>query len=347
LLLHIRNISFVALASVVAVAALGAPAVADPISDKQAEARALQDQIEATNQEISALGERYNGAQLRLQEAEAALADVQARIDATEAEVNRINGLVDQRAASVYKRALTGRSLDGFSFDDARNLVTRRHYAANQAQRDNDLLHELAEAKEQLADQRATAEQARAAAAAERQTIIDTRASLETAVARQQELLGQVQGELAQLVQQELERRQREAEAVARQKLTGGDGDPNLAAPGPAAAAAIEWGKTQIGKTYVWAASGPDHYDCSGFTMAAFGQAGVELPHYSGAQYDMLPHVPLSAVLPGDLMFWGSGGSSHVAIYVGDAQVLESGGTGHDVHIGPIWGKPTGAARVL
>jgi cell wall-associated NlpC family hydrolase len=80
--------------------------------------------------------------------------------------------------------------------------------------------------------------------------------------------------------------------------------------------------------------------------MAAFRSAGVSLPHYSGAQYQMLPHVPLASVQVGDLMFWGSGGSEHVAIYVGDGKILEAGGSTHIVHIGPIWGHPIGAARV-
>ena len=77
--------------------------------------------------------------------------------------------------------------------------------------------------------------------------------------------------------------------------------------------------------------------------MAAFRSAGVSLPHYSGAQYQTLPHVPLDSVQVGDLMFWGSGGSEHVAIYVGDGKILEAGGSTHIVHIGPIWGHPVGA----
>ena len=57
--------------------------------------------------------------------------------------------------------------------------------------------------------------------------------------------------------------------------------------------------------------------------MAAWG-AGVHLPHYSGAQYDMLPHVPLDQMQPGDLVFWGSGGSHHVGIYVGDGLMIHA-----------------------
>src|SRR5262249_6380813 len=152
------------------------------------------------------------------------------------------------------------------------------------------------------------------------------------ASAQEQALLAQVNGEIAQLVQEEMQRLQAEALAAARGKY-GTQVYPDLPPPGPSTAKAIEFAYQQLGKTYVYAAAGPDHYDCSGLVMAAFASAGVSLPHYSGAQYDLLPHVPLDGVQRGDLIFWGAGGSSHVAIYVGDAQVIESGGSSHDVHV--------------
>ena len=257
-----------------------------------------------------------------------------------------MKGLVEARAASVYRRTLGGKSLNDFDYTDAQNLLTRKKYAQTQAQHDDDLLAQLDDARQTLATN-AAAQKAQADAAAERQQIVDTKAALDASQAQQQALLGQVQGELAQLVAQELARRQAEAEAMAASKLQGGDGDPNLPPPGPAAAKAVQFALAQMGKTYVYAAAGPDHFDCSGLVMAAFASAGVSLPHYSGAQYAALPHVPLTAVQPGDLLFWGSGASVHVAFYYGNARILESGGSGHDVHIGPIWGHPTGAARVL
>jgi len=347
---NIRHISLIAVASLLAVTASVTavpPAGADPISDKEAQAKALQDQIEATNEQVSALGERYNGAQLRLQEAEASLTAVQGRIAVTQQEVDRTRALVDERSASVYRGALAGRSLDTLDYSDVVHLAVRKQYAAAQAARDDQVLQQLDDAKATLADQQAAAERARADADAERQQIEATKAALETASARQQQLLDQVQGELAQLVAQELARRQAEAAAMAHARLSGGDGDPNLPPPGPAAASALAFAEAQMSKTYVYAAAGPDHFDCSGLTMAAYRSAGVTLPHYSGAQYAALPHVPLDHVMPGDLIFWGAGASVHVAFYYGNARILESGGSGHDVHIGPIWGHPMGAARVL
>jgi cell wall-associated NlpC family hydrolase len=343
---HIRNISIAAVLGALLASSAVTTAAADPIADKQAEAAAIQDQLEAINSQISALGEQYNGAILRLQAAEARLAEVQGQVDATAAEVDRITALVHQRAASIYRQTLSGRSLDVLDAEDASDLLKRQRYAATQADHDDRLLDDLATAKAELERQRGDAQQARDDADAERARIEQTKTTLDARSDEQQALLTKVQGEIAQLVQQEMDRRQAEALAAARGQY-GDVFDPNLPPPSPATQVAIEYAKAQIGKTYVYAAAGPDHFDCSGLVMAAFRSAGVSLPHYSGAQYAMLPHVPLNNMQPGDLVFWGRGGSTHVAIYLGGARIIESGGSGHDTHIGAIWGHPSGAARVV
>jgi len=335
----------------VAVATVGgsaATAGADPIGDKRAQAKAVSGQLTATNSKIETLSEQYDGAQYRFEQTQQALVAVQAKVDATRAQIADLKGRLGQRAASVYRRAVGGTLDDSLSFDSASKMTTRKQYAASQARRDHQLLGQLADAKAQLATQRDAAATAQATADAERQKIATMRQSLEAAAAHQQQLLSQTQGEVAQLVQAEMKRLQAEAMAMARASFRSSDEQfPNLGPPGSAAQVAIAFAKLQIGKTYVYAAVGPDHYDCSGMVMTAFSKAGVHLPHYSGAQYELLPHVPLNAMQPGDLVFWGTNGSKHVAIYLGGATIIESGGTGHDVHIGPIWGHPWGAARVI
>ncbi len=350
---HIRHFSLILLSGIVALgtATWSASAGADPIADKQAQAKALEDQIDASSRRVTALGEQYNGAQLALEQAELAIAAARARIDATKQEVRRIRGLVNERAASVYRRALTGESLRDLDYNDAAHLLTRRQYAETQAGRDNQLLDRLAEAKQKLAAQKTASEKARADADVQREQIASAKSAVEAATAQQQQLLGQVQGELAQLVEQERQRREKEALAAALAEFGASSNEgnpqdfPNLPPPGPAAAAAIDFARSQLGKPYVYAAAGPDAYDCSGLVMASYRAAGISLPHYSGAQYDTLPHVRLDAMLPGDLVFWGPGGSEHVAIYLGAARIIEAGGSGDNVHIGPIWGHPSGAAR--
>lgn len=73
------------------------------------------------------------------------------------------------------------------------------------------------------------------------------------------------------------------------------------------------------GKPYVWGASGPDAFDCSGLVMYALQKAfGRSFPHYSGAQYSATK--PVSDPQPGDLVFFGPGGSDHVGVYAGDGK---------------------------
>lgn len=96
------------------------------------------------------------------------------------------------------------------------------------------------------------------------------------------------------------------------------------------------------GKPYVWGATGPSAYDCSGLVMAAAKKLGVDLPHYSGSQFNVT--VPVSHPQPGDLVFFGHGGSAHVGGYMGkdtyySAQSPSAGiGVGKisAVHEGPV-----------
>jgi peptidoglycan DL-endopeptidase CwlO len=88
-------------------------------------------------------------------------------------------------------------------------------------------------------------------------------------------------------------------------------------APNARAQAAVDYAVAQVGKAYVFAASGPDAFDCSGLTMAAWEHGGVSLPHEASSQYNYGKHVSYNELLPGDLIFLYSP-ISHVEIYVGD-----------------------------
>jgi peptidoglycan DL-endopeptidase CwlO len=331
------------------------PAHASPIDDKQAQAKALQDQIDQNGDKISALSEQYNGARLKLQAAQQAAADAQARIDATRAETARLKKLVEDRAASVYRQATSGTGFGQYDLSNKSKIEVRNKYADVASQRDDALVGQLVVAKEQLTEQKAAAEQAQAVAQQEQDQIAQSKSAIEAANAQQQQLLSQVKGELAQLIAQEQARRAAAAAAAARARfvprsaragsITDPGAVPNLPPPSARAGQAIAFAKAQLGKPYEYAASGPETYDCSGLTMAAWGSAGVSLPHYSGAQYAMLPKVPLDAMQPGDLVFWGGGGSQHVGIYVGGGMMIHAPHTGDVVKVAPVYGSPVGAAR--
>lgn len=112
--------------------------------------------------------------------------------------------------------------------------------------------------------------------------------------------------------------------------------------------AVIARAESQIGTPYVWGggdANGPTAgisdgrtprtgqlgFDCSGLVLYAFAGVGISLPHYTGYQYQRGEKIPVAQAERGDLLFWGDGGSRHVAIYLGNGQMLEAPQTGMNV----------------
>jgi len=89
---------------------------------------------------------------------------------------------------------------------------------------------------------------------------------------------------------------------------------------------AVQFAYAQLGKPYVWGATGPGAFDCSGLMYAAWQAAGVTLPRDTYEEWAELPHVPLSSLQPGDLILYN--GESHVAMYVGDGYIIDAPHTG-------------------
>ena len=118
---------------------------------------------------------------------------------------------------------------------------------------------------------------------------------------------------------------------------------PSSPAPPPPSkggvGAVIAYAQAQLGKPYGWGASGPGSFDCSGLTMMAWAQAGVYLPHYTGAQWAQTSRVPISDLQPGDLVFYGYSGPSshHVGLYVGGGQMIEAPHAGAVVRYASIY----------
>lgn len=116
-------------------------------------------------------------------------------------------------------------------------------------------------------------------------------------------------------------------------------------APAPApslsgAQQAIAFARSKIGATYVWGGEGPG-YDCSGIVMMAWRSAGrASLPHSSQQQYYATARVPISQLQPGDLIFYGRGGSAnaiyHVAMYTGNGRMIEAVDFGYPLTEGPL-----------
>ena len=125
---------------------------------------------------------------------------------------------------------------------------------------------------------------------------------------------------------------------------------------------AIRRGGSQMGVPYSWGGgtltgpgpgvdddAGKIGFDCSGLTRYAFAGVGVQIPKYSGDQYNTGRKVPLSQAKRGDLLFWGPGGSQHVALYLGGGRMLEASGSAGKVTVSPVRtsGLQPYAARII
>jgi peptidoglycan DL-endopeptidase CwlO len=155
---------------------------------------------------------------------------------------------------------------------------------------------------------------------------------------------------LAAIERLQKKRAEAAAEAAAAAAANGGTTHPASASGD--AQKAIDFALAQIGEPYVWAAAGPDAWDCSGLTMGAWRAAGVYLPHYSVDQYAQSQPVSEFELRPGDLVFWASDPANprtifHVGLYIGAGEMIEAPAPGEYVRVESIyaWEQPDFFAR--
>jgi cell wall-associated NlpC family hydrolase len=107
---------------------------------------------------------------------------------------------------------------------------------------------------------------------------------------------------------------------------------PTVHGVSAAAKKAAQFAIDQVGKPYVFGAAGPDSYDCSGLTMAAWATAGVSLPHSAADQYNYGTHVSIDQLTVGDLVFLYQP-IGHVEIYIGDGLLVSAPQSGENVSV--------------
>jgi cell wall-associated NlpC family hydrolase len=373
-----------ALIALTAPTALIAPASADTNGDiaaTTAQAKRIEDAINASNERIDVLDEQFDQTSVRIAQANAGISDAQNQIADAQRNVSQLRAVLQGRAAELYTQTGDQSPVPEFDATNVRDLATIQTYSDFAASHDTSALDALNAADVVLHQRETDLQHARDAAQSEAKVLNSQRSAIAAAQSQQQQLLSSVKGHLAQLVQQQAAENERAAEAAARAAMIrqaneaaarananpittvgtntasaptfgpspspppSAPGGASAPAPSPQAQVAVDTARAQLGKPYVYAGSGPNVFDCSGLTMFAWAAAGVSLPHSAEMQYDSLPHVDINSLAPGDLVFYGSP-IHHVGMFVGGGTMIEAPHTGADVRYSSIY-RPdfAGAAR--
>jgi cell wall-associated NlpC family hydrolase len=303
-----------------------APTYAEPdIDDVQARVDRLYHQAEQAT-------ERYHDAKLKLDDLEKDLTALKADEATQQGKVDEIQSVVDQVVAAQYEGqdlAATGQLV--LSDDPGQflaELTTLDAYNEIQTQ----ALADYETETEALEIRREAVEERSAELAATKKALGKEKSEADAKAAEAKELLD------------ELKEKERE-EFLASASRGSTTRIPSDVPASGRAAAAVNYALAQVGDAYVYGAAGPSAFDCSGLTMMAWAQAGVGLPHSSGAQQGSGTPVSSDNLQPGDLVFYYSP-VSHVGMYIGGGQIVHAANPGTGVAISGLYSMPySGAVR--
>lgn len=316
------------------VTVLPRPAGASTLTNDRAKAAILLNQINRTDAKVGVLGQRYDQALIKLHAFNTEIANTKATVAAIEKNVSK--GNTQLRSDVIFSYVTNGGSQsDNPLFTKNASLAGETNvYSQLAAGNINTTIANLKSNRIKLTHERGqlAAEDRRA-----RSLTRDAAHSLHTAKIIQSGLhntLAHVKGQIAIYLSQ-AEAAATAASAVALNTATPAS---NVVPPPPDSKAniAIAAAEKYIGTPYVWGGASHSGVDCSGLVMLAYDAAGIYLPHYSGAQYADTMRVPLVDIQPGDLLFYGYDGDEHVAMYIGNDEMIEAEMTGTLVHIVPV-----------
>ncbi len=320
-------------AALVLAAVLGVLVPALPSSAEEpttsAEAAAL---VAAKGHELEVVTEQFNEAREKLKAQQAAAQEAAKELEQAQAALAKTQKAV----RGIARSAFTGEGLSTFSAmmtsDSADQFVDRMGVLQMVAGHQNELLDAAAAANVTAAQATATAEQAAGAAQQTYDKVAAQQAALESQIAEYRAIYDALSAEEKQAAVAAAAHDDR----ASRDDRT--DSEPfssTVVASSEAAQIAVDTAMAQRGKPYVWAAEGPDSYDCSGLMLYAYAQAGISLPHSSAMQSQMGSPVSRSELQPGDLVFFYSP-VSHVGMYVGNGNMVHAPTFGDVVKVASI-----------
>ncbi|HEX6677589.1 MAG TPA: NlpC/P60 family protein [Actinomycetes bacterium] len=326
----VRALLLVAVVLPLAGLSLGSAASAQAAPASKA---SLTQQLDRLNRQADQLVENYLQAKNQLDSTVTDLRQLQGRANQAQRDYNQLQAAVSAQWTAAYVRG-TGTDIASLlGATDPTVALQRMQSLELLAQRDAETVTDLQAAKRSFESTRATLVAGEKKQAATVARLAADKAKVDAAVAHTKALLGRMS-------------------AAERARVDGGSSSsgggsapaPNVPVSG-GAAKVIAWAKAHLGVPYQYGGAGP-YFDCSGFTMVAWQQAGKSLPHSSAQQYAVTRRISRSQLQPGDLVFYYSP-VSHVSIYLGGGMRIGETHTGSTSKIQPLGDSITGYGRVM
>ncbi|MEV6128282.1 C40 family peptidase [Streptomyces violaceusniger] len=294
-----------------------------------AQVKAKVDQYQRQAEEAT---ERYNGAKDKADKAREALDALRDQAARRTTRLNAARNALGAFATAQYRSGTIAPALQLALSSSPGQYLQRASLAERAGNRQAALIASVGRQERKLRQVRGEAADRLAALRASQTAAAHHKRTVQQRLAAADRLLDRLT----------LEQRQRLLAAQDGDK-SGADGTASPTAG--RAASAVSYAYAALGKPYVWGATGPHGYDCSGLTQAAWRAAGVALPRTTYTQINAGRRVTRDQLAPGDLVFFYSG-VSHVGLYIGDGRIIHAPRPGAPVRVASVADMPfAGAAR--
>lgn len=290
----------------------------------------VKSQVDKLYEQAEQATEKYDGAKEKQQVLQKQVTDIQDEVARQQGDLNALQDQLGALASAQYRGGGIDPTMQLFLSADPDSYLSKASTLDQVSSRQTEALKEIQDAKRTL-------DQKRAEATGKLAELESTRTELGN---KKQEIQGKLAD--ARRLLNSLTAAQRAAmdQAQARANRSTARADlGNAVAPSQRAAAALSAAKSKIGSPYVYGASGPSSFDCSGLTSWAYAQAGVSIPRTSEAQAYAGTHLSMSQLAPGDLVIFYSD-AHHVGFYAGNGMVLHAPKPGAVVRYEAIGNMP-------
>jgi cell wall-associated NlpC family hydrolase len=322
-------------------------AAADPLSSAKTQAAALTKTVATLQLRAEVATEQYDGIEAALGKAVGNQVSASRALQQRQAAAAAAQQTVDDRARALYETgggsALLGALISGTS---PSNALQRYTLASSVLSYESNSAVAASRAAKQ-----ASARETRDTAATDTVTRLQAAASRQAAAVQALLRANRVALRSANQTVKRIMVADAAAAAAAQARdftsaLNAAGGTLNskdsTTPPNQIAATAIAAARSRLGVPYVWGATGPDAFDCSGLTQWSYAHAGIQLPRVAAQQWNSGPHPSLADLEPGDLLFWAlnihdPATIHHVALYIGHGMMIAAPHTGENVQIQPVY----------